>query len=217
MNRDPRPIALAVVNDYPLVVLGIARMLEPDPRVRVRELALDTAPREDVDVVLFDSFGRLDRIAAEVAELRRQAHDARLVVYAWDVDEALARHALAAGADGCLSKRIAGPELADAIVRIRAGERVVEPGTTPPGAEPGAWPGMAEGLTAREAEVVALITQGLTNAEIAAHCLLSINSVKSYIRAAYRKMAVTRRPEAVLWGVEHGMLPPRPQRVPADG
>ena len=68
----------------------------------------------------------------------------------------------------------------------------------------------AQGLTCREAEVVALITQGLSNAEIARRSYLSINSVKSYIRTAYRKMGVTTRSEAVLWGVGYGfhMTPP---------
>ena len=49
----------------------------------------------------------------------------------------------------------------------------------------------AQGLTAREAEIIALITQGLSNQEIAERSYLSINSVKTYIRTAYRKMGVT--------------------------
>ena len=73
----------------------------------------------------------------------------------------------------------------------------------------GDWPGREEGLTAREAEVIALITQGLSNSDIASHSSLSINSVKSYIRSAYRKIGVTSRTNAVLWGVEHGFHPDR--------
>ena len=74
------------------------------------------------------------------------------------------------------------------------------------------WPGRRTGLSAREAEVIALITQGFTNDEIARNCYLSINSVKSYIRSAYRKMGVERRSQAVLWGVQHGMDPSGQQR-----
>ncbi|WP_223286195.1 helix-turn-helix transcriptional regulator [Kocuria atrinae] len=48
---------------------------------------------------------------------------------------------------------------------------------------------------------------GATNDEIARTCYLSINSVKSYIRSAYRKMGVERRSQAVLWGVQNGMEP----------
>jgi two-component system, NarL family, response regulator LiaR len=71
----------------------------------------------------------------------------------------------------------------------------------------GLWPGQTEGLTVRESEVVAHITLGLSNKEIASRAYLSINSVKSYIRSAYRKMGVTTRSQAVLWAVHHGFLP----------
>jgi NarL family two-component system response regulator LiaR len=59
-------------------------------------------------------------------------------------------------------------------------------------------------LSVREAEIVAGICRGLSNAEIAGELYLSINSVKTYIRSAYRKMGVTRRSQAVVWGIEHG-------------
>nr|WP_272917777.1 LuxR C-terminal-related transcriptional regulator [Nocardioides flavescens] len=70
-----------------------------------------------------------------------------------------------------------------------------------------AWPGEAEGLTSRESEMVCLITSGLSNAEIARTLFLSINSVKTYIRTAYRKMGVASRSEAILWGIDHGFRP----------
>ena len=59
-------------------------------------------------------------------------------------------------------------------------------------------------LTDREAEILALITQGKSNAEVAATTFLSPNTVKSYIRTIYRKIDVTSRTQAVLWGVRHG-------------
>jgi DNA-binding NarL/FixJ family response regulator len=73
----------------------------------------------------------------------------------------------------------------------------------------GSWPGREAGLTARESEVIALITQGLSNQEIAEQSSLSINSVKSYIRTSYRKMGVSSRTNAVLWGLDHGFSPER--------
>ena len=71
----------------------------------------------------------------------------------------------------------------------------------------GGWRGRDPGLSAREAEVIALITQGLGNEEIASRTCVSINTVKSYIRAAYRKIGVDSRTRAVLWGVDHGFRP----------
>ena len=58
--------------------------------------------------------------------------------------------------------------------------------------------------TAREAGVVTLIARGLTNEEIAQEAHISINTLKTYIRSAYRKMGVERRSQAVRWGIEHG-------------
>jgi DNA-binding NarL/FixJ family response regulator len=69
------------------------------------------------------------------------------------------------------------------------------------------WPGRREGLTDRESEILALITQGRNNADVAALTYLSPNTVKSYIRAIYRKINVASRTQAVLWGVKHGFIP----------
>jgi DNA-binding CsgD family transcriptional regulator len=53
--------------------------------------------------------------------------------------------------------------------------------------------------------MLALITQGRSNEEITAACYLSINTVKSYIRDAYRKIGVTTRPQAVAWALRNGL------------
>ncbi len=69
------------------------------------------------------------------------------------------------------------------------------------------WPGRRQGLKEREAEILALITQGRQNAEIAALVYLSENTVKSYVRQLYRKIGVRSRTQAVLWGSRNGFLP----------
>ncbi|MDF1606229.1 response regulator transcription factor [Nocardioides sp. YIM 152315] len=63
-------------------------------------------------------------------------------------------------------------------------------------------------LSEREEQVLALIAQGLTNQEIADRVFISINSVKTYIRSAYRKIGVSSRSQAVAWGLRKGVLPP---------
>ena len=68
-------------------------------------------------------------------------------------------------------------------------------------------PGRGEGLSDRESEILALITQGKSRAEVAALTYLSPNTVKSYIRTIYRKIEVGSRTQAVLWGVNHGFTP----------
>ena len=66
------------------------------------------------------------------------------------------------------------------------------------------WPGAEQGLTQRESDVIRLIGRGLTNQEIATECHVTINSVKTYIRTAYRKMGVSSRTQAVLWSLRNG-------------
>lgn len=61
------------------------------------------------------------------------------------------------------------------------------------------------GLSDREEEVLALIVAGLSNREIAERAYISINSVKTYIRSAYRKIGVTSRSQAVAWGLRNGV------------
>ena len=64
--------------------------------------------------------------------------------------------------------------------------------------------GEAAGLSPREGSVLGLVVSGLSNQQIADRLYLSINSVKTYIRSAYRKLGVSSRAQAVAWGVQHG-------------
>ncbi|AXH98053.1 DNA-binding response regulator [Ornithinimicrobium avium] len=201
-------------------------MLSPfEDRVEVVELDLGAPVRTAVDVTLFDTFAR-GQVEHAVDDVVGNPRAGRVTVYSWDLRASLVEQAISRGCCGYLDKTLPGEELAAAIQRIADGEVVISPthtaqdGDLPAGAD---WPGRAEGLSAREAEVVALITQGLSNEEIARGAYLSINTVKTYIRNAYRKMGVTRRSQAVRWGVQHGMVPdvrretyPAPETPRAD-
>lgn len=68
------------------------------------------------------------------------------------------------------------------------------------------WPGDERGLTRREAEMLDLIARGLSNQQIADAAYLSINSVKTHIRTAYRKRGLTRRSQAVGWVLQSGFV-----------
>jgi DNA-binding NarL/FixJ family response regulator len=185
------PVRVAVLNDYEIVVHGVARMLEPyADRVRVVETATGIPAMGESDVVLYDTFGQAQGNVLDVREVASMT-GAAVVLFSWNLDATLVAEALRRGASGYLSK-----------TRDRG-----------QGEEHGAWPGQEQGLSAREAEMMALITQGYSNAEIAERSYLSINSVKTYIRTAYRKLGLTRRSQAVRWGLEHGFLPPEPRRT----
>lgn len=209
VQRGAGPVRVALKNDYEIVVRGLAQMFEPyRDRIALIELNAGVPVTHDVDIVLYDTFAQAQGDRAELRELLATSRAGKVVLYSWNTQAGLVAAALDRGASGYLSKGLTAAELVDGLERIHAGEVVAElaqaPDATP---EPGNWPGRPLGLSAREAEVLALITQGLTNEAIAQRTYLSPNSVKTYIRSAYRKIGVTRRAEAVLWGVQHDFLP----------
>jgi len=112
------------------------------------------------------------------------------------------------GVHGYLSKALPARDLVAALEAVQAGEVVVSEAPPRTGSANGLdWPGRGEGLTDRESEILALITQGFSNADVASHTYLSPNTVKSYIRAIYRKIGAGSRTQAVIWGVQHGFSP----------
>jgi DNA-binding NarL/FixJ family response regulator len=209
VSAQHAPIRLALVDDYDIVLAGLARMFDQyQDRVEVVELDARTPVVSEIDIALYDSFAQSEADLGNIETLIRNPLAARVVVYTWSFDTRLIDAALAKGADGYLSKTLPAAELVDALERVHQGQKVVSP--APPSDELTTaldWPGRTEHLTERESEIVALITQGHSNAEIADIVYLSVNSIKSHIRSAYRKMGVTNRVEAVLWGVEHGFRP----------
>jgi two-component system, NarL family, response regulator LiaR len=209
------PIRVAVVNDYEIVVAGVAAMLAMhQDRVVVVELDSGLPVVSDVDVILYDTFGQVQGDAVDLEDLLT-GNAVPVAIFSWNLQPDLVRRAIEHGAAGYVSKGLSAGEIVNAIEAIHRGETVAPP----PSAETidrqlaGEWPGRDVGLTAREAEVLALITQGLSNQEIAEQTYLSINSVKTYIRTAYRKIEVTRRAQAVAWGMIHGFSPDRVRSV----
>jgi two-component system, NarL family, response regulator LiaR len=208
MSTSGDPVRVAIVNDYELVVVGVAALLQPyRERVEVVELDANLPVVREVDVVLYDTFGQVQGKGIDVIALR-DGGDAKVAVYSWNLHHELVQESLDAGADGYISKGLDAEELVQAIERIHAGEKLIPSGGGSVNQKPEAtYPGKEQGLTVRESEIIALITQGLSNREIAERSYLSINSVKTYIRTAYRKMGVERRSQAVLWGIKHGFEP----------
>jgi len=202
-------VSVALVDDYDVVVVGLAHLFDPyADRIVVAELDSNEAVSDHVDVALYDSFAQPEADHDDIEVLVKSPRARHVAVYTWNFHPALIESALAKGAQGYLSKTLPARDLVTAVESSAAGEIVIS--APPQRSRPAAgleWPGRTEGLTDREAEVLALITQGKTNAEIAAVMYLSINTVKSYIRAAYRKIGVTTRPNAILWGVRHGFTP----------
>ena len=197
-----RPLRLAIVDDYAVVVAGVASFLA-EQRIDVVETGTSLPVISDVDVVLYDTFGQVQGEGIDLQDYVRES-GAKVVIYSWNLRPDLIEQAIAGGASGYLSKVLTGPAIVQALERIMNGEIVILAGdheTSEGGA--GDWPGRSAGLSPREAEIVALIARGLSNQEIAERAFLSTNTIKSYIRTAYRKMGVERRTQAVLWAMKN--------------
>jgi NarL family two-component system response regulator LiaR len=200
------PIRLAIVDDFAVVVAGIASFLAEE-RIDVVEVGASLPVVSDVDIVLYDTFGQVQGTGIDLEDYVRES-GAKVVVYSWNLRRDLIEQAIAGGASGYLSKVLTGPVIVAALERIMSGEVVILAGdheTSVGGV--GDWPGRSAGLSPREAEVLALIARGLTNQEICDRAHVSMNSVKSYIRSAYRKIGVERRTQAVLWAMANGFEP----------
>ncbi|UJH70143.1 LuxR C-terminal-related transcriptional regulator [Ornithinimicrobium sp. INDO-MA30-4] len=219
-NSGSATLSVALMNDYEVVVRGLADMLAPyGDRIRVAELNVNLTPTDPVDVTLYDTFAVPQIYGEDVETLVANPNCGHIVVYSWQSQPDALEAGLSKGLSGYLPKTLSADELVTALERVHAGEQVVmyadrsrdpdhsdDPNIDING--PGAaqrWPGREAGLSPREAEMLALITQGLSNAEISARCYLSANTVKSYIRSAYRKIDVDTRARAVSWGMTHGL------------
>jgi DNA-binding NarL/FixJ family response regulator len=209
VSADAHPVQIAVVDDYDVVVAGVANMLEPyRDRVVVAELDTGRPVEDDVDIALYDSFAQPESDQQEIKVLVDNPRAHRVVVYTWNFHPELVSKARDLGVSGYLSKSLTARELVGALEAVHAGEVVVSQSSTRSRTLGSLdWPGRREGLTDREAEILALITQGKSNAEVAALTFLSPNTIKSYIRTLYRKIGVESRTQAVLWGVDNGFLP----------
>jgi DNA-binding NarL/FixJ family response regulator len=203
--KTQSPVRIAIVNDYDVVVQGLARMFEPfADRVLVVEVSTNEPGVERVDIALIDSFAQ----TRDLNEVLAEANARRYVFYSWSLAPELIQTWARFGVVGFLDKRLDAEVLVDALERINAGE-IVATLDYPPSVEVdnGDWPGRAFGLSAREAEVIALITQGLSNEEIAERTYVTQNTVKAHIKSAYRKLGLDSRTRAVLWGIDNGFRP----------
>jgi DNA-binding NarL/FixJ family response regulator len=176
---------------------GLSSMLgdRRDLRLSAPPVQGGTAPR---GALLYD----VGAPPSSYVDLVRQSRSAGWVVLAlaWPEESRRElRQPTGPAPDAWLPKDVRAAELASAIVRaVRRTPRVSGPSSASPSAD-------GLDLSERECQMLVLIAAGLSNQEIAERCYLSINSVKTFIRGAYRKIGVHRRTQAVTWVLDHGL------------
>lgn len=206
-----RPVKVAILNDYQLIVTGVAAMLAPyGDRVEVVQVD-DRTLGSQVDIALLDMFAEVAPGArTSLGDVVRQGGP-RVVVYTWGGDSGAAAQALSQGAVGYLSKTLPPLALVQALEDIHSGAVVTTGAHEVLLGEESEDPTAPEiDLSGREAEVLGLIAQGLSNKEIAQTLFLSVNSIKTYIRTAYAKIGVRSRSQAVVWALAHDCGPLEP-------
>ena len=201
-NRCPG-ISVTLINDYEIVVRGLASMLAPyQDRVRVVELGTSDTPAEGADIALFDTFAGRRHTLTRAADMLRSGQVEHVVLYTWDAGPELVKAAKEMGVAGVVLKTRSADALVESLERIARGEMVGLDGEGDDAAQ-----GRSAQLSERESEVLALIAKGFTNAEIADELYLSIETVKTYVKRLYSKLSVHNRVQAAVAAASHHFTP----------
>jgi DNA-binding NarL/FixJ family response regulator len=178
------------------------------------EEAVALARRLDPDVVLMDlRMPRCDGTEA-IRRLAAAGERPRAIALTTYADDASVLGALRAGARGYLTKDAGAEQIREAVEAVARGEAALDPAVqhhvvaalSGGGAEhAGAEPELPDGLTPREAEVLALISEGLTNTEIAERLVVSAATVKTHVNHIFAKAGVRDRAQAVAYAYRHGL------------
>ncbi|MFJ9757368.1 response regulator [Streptomyces sp. NPDC101149] len=216
-------VRVLIADDQMMVRQGFTVLLDARPGIEVVGQAVDgeeaiaKVAELDPDVVLMDirmpGLGGIEatrRITADVPRPRV------LVLTTFDLDEYV-YDALRAGASGFLLKDASADQLAEAVRVVAAGDALLAPGITRrliaefsrlTGAPRAPLKERVGDLTERETEVLALIAQGLSNAEIAAGLVVAEQTVKTHVGRILVKLGLRDRTQAAVFAYESGLVRP---------
>jgi two-component system nitrate/nitrite response regulator NarL len=220
------PIRLLVVDDHTLFRRGLTALLTQDERFVVVGQAGDSgealrcAGRESPDLILLDNHLPGVRGVDAIAGLKEVAPRAHVLMLTVSEDEEDLAAALQAGAEGYLLKTIDSDALAESIMKVMRGESVVSPEMTTKlvtafrsraasgagaAAEPAAQEQPVDPLSAREREILALISRGASNKLIARELDIAETTVKIHVQHILRKLGLTSRVQAAVYAA--GRIP----------
>jgi DNA-binding NarL/FixJ family response regulator len=221
------PVRVVLADDQRLVreslgtLLGLLDGIELVASAADGEEAVALAARHRPQVVLMDlRMPRLDGIEA-TRRLREDQPEVSVIALTTYADDESVLGALRAGARGYLTKDAGSEDIRRAILTVAAGEAALDPAVqhhvvSALAAETGtgaacleaAGQNLPDELTPREAEVLALIAEGLTNAEIAERLVVNQTTVKSHINHLFAKAGLRDRAQAVNYAYRTGIATP---------
>ena len=215
-------VRVLVVDDDKLMRAGLRAVFSSDDQIEVvgeagdGRAAIDSARRLSPDVILMDvRMPEMDGITA-TREVLRSSPEARVVIVTTFEEDDYVFGALAAGASGFLLKRTGPEELIGAIKTVAAGDALLSPSVTRRVIErmargmpvEEADEGRLEELTDRERQVLELLAEGLTNAEIATRLVIEESTVKTHVKRVLMKLNLRDRVQAVIFAYETGLIRP---------
>ncbi|WP_154989260.1 response regulator [Priestia megaterium] len=203
-------INVLLVDDHEMVRIGVGAYLSAQTDIHVIaeaangqqavELGLQLRP----DIILMDLvMEEMDGIEA-TKQLIKQWPEAKVIIVTSFLDDEKVYPALEAGATSYLLKTSKAGEIAAAIRRTHEGESVLEPEVTGKMMSKMRKPSLPhEELTAREMEILLLMTQGKTNQEIADELFIALKTVKTHVSNLLSKLDVQDRTQAVIYAFKH--------------
>ncbi|MGZ4788078.1 MAG: response regulator [Terriglobales bacterium] len=205
----PDKLTVLLVDDHSLVRRGFRRMLEDDDKIAVVgeasdgneavKMAMELKPK----VVVMDC--ALPGVSGLVAtkQIMEKAPKTAVLMLSMHSEETLVRQALEAGARGYMLKNAMDLDLAMAVKRVAAGERVLDPQVERSASLKGE---RDAGLTARELEILQLIVEGKSNKEIATQLNLSVNTVSVHRANIMDALGIHKTAELVVYAIRNGLV-----------
>ena len=204
-------IRIVLVDDHGLIRSSLRTRLDREPdlttvgEAETAAQAIRTVRRLQPDVVLLDLVLPRQSGSDAIQDLLEAAPSTRILVVSSLAQPTTVRRALAAGAHGYVPKRASDTELIEAIHRVAAGGRYVDP-------DLGAQLVVADGVPAlepvsdRERDVLSLLALGYTNQEISKKLYISVHTVDTHRAHIMRKLELATRAELVLFALAHGLI-----------
>jgi DNA-binding NarL/FixJ family response regulator len=218
-NDAATPLRLILVDDHEMVIEGLKAMLAAfSDRVQVvgqaigAERAIAVVQELSPDIVLCDVRMQGASGLDLCRDLRERDPERKVVMLSVYDDEQYLYQALRVGAAGYLLKSISSDDLVRQLELVHGGATALDPGMAARAADTAArmqrdefWPGARQGLTQRESEILSFLVNGISNRAIATRLVIGEETVKSHLRAIYRKLGVSDRAGAVATALREGI------------